>query len=132
MTHTRFTITPQVSAAATAQADSIISELTGVTAVVIATIDGFDVACALRRAVDASRIAALASSIAAIGEVVSSEAGLGTSRCVTVETDAGFAVAHRVARADIAMVVKVLGGPDAVLGQVKYRAAAAAAALEQA
>lgn len=132
MMQTRGTVPPSVSAAAAAEADSIISGLTGVTAVIVATIDGFDIASVTRRTIDAPRIAALASSIAAIGDVVSTEAGLGRTRCVTVETDAGFAVAHCVVRPDISMVVKVLGGPDAVLGQVKYRAAAAAAVLERA
>jgi hypothetical protein len=49
-----------------------------------------------------------------------------------VETDSGFAVAHRIARLDVPMVIKVLGGPDAVLAQVKYRAAGAAATLRDA
>jgi uncharacterized protein len=132
MTQPPNAISAAVRAAALDQANSIISELAGVTAVIVATVDGFDVASVVRGSIDAPRIAALASSIAAIGEVVSSEANLGTSRCVTIETDAGFAVAHRVARLDIPMVLKVLGGRDAVLGQVKYRAAAAASILEKA
>jgi uncharacterized protein len=119
-------------AAAHAHAHAIVSELADISAVVIATVDGFDIASNVRRKVDAPRIAALASSIAAIGEVVSSEASLGASRCVIVETDAGFAVTHRVARADVPLVINVLGGPEAVLAQVKYRAASAALALEQA
>jgi uncharacterized protein len=132
MSGSRVSLPPAVLAAAAEHAQAIVSEVAGVSAVVIATIDGFDVASALRSNIDAPRIAALASSIAAIGEVVSSEAGLGNVRCVTVETDAGFAVAHRVARADVPMVVKVLGRADAVLAQVKYRAAASALALERA
>lgn len=115
--------------AAQREAEAILSDISGVTAVVIATTDGFDVASALLRQIDPARIAALASSIAAIGEVVSSEAKLGTSRCVTVETDAGFAVAQRVPRSDVPMVLKVLAGPDCILAQVKYRIAAAAQAL---
>jgi hypothetical protein len=46
-------------------------------------------------------MAALASSIAAIGAVVSAGSRLGSSRSVTVGTDNGFAVAYRVARLDV-------------------------------
>ena len=126
----RIAIAAPVVAAAREYAEAIVSELVGVKAVVVATTDGFDVVTAARGDIDAARVAALASSIAAIGEVVSSEARLGASRCVTIETDSGFAVAYRVARADLPLVIKVLAGPDAVLAQVKYRASAAAHALE--
>ena len=111
------------------EAQALLDAVAGVTAGVVDTIDGFEVACASVQAVDAPRIAALASSIAALGEVVSSEAGLGASRAVTVETEGGFAVAHRVPRGDVPLVLKVLAGRDAVLAQVKYRAASAARAL---
>jgi uncharacterized protein len=124
-------IAPELLASASEHASAIVSELAGIAAVVIATTDGFEVSLAVRREVDAARISALASSIVAIGEVVSSEAKLGSSRCVTIETESGFAVAQRVARKDLPMVIMILGGADAVLAQVKYRAAAAASALER-
>lgn len=127
---TRIGIAAPVVAAAREYAEAIVSELVGVKAVVVATTDGFDVVTAARGDIDAARIAALASSIAAIGDVVSSEAKLGASRCVTIETDNGLAVAYRVARADLPLVIKVLAGADAVLAQVKYRASAAAHGLE--
>lgn len=87
-----------VTAVAQEHADAIVSQLAGITAVVIATVDGFDVASSHRREIDAPRIAALASSISAIGEVVSAEASLGAARCITIETEGGFAVTHRVRR----------------------------------
>lgn len=121
-----------VTAVAQEHANAIVSQLGDITAVVIATVDGFDLASSHRREIDAARIAALASSISAIGEVVSAEARLGSARCTTIETDGGFAVTHRVRRPDVALVINVLAGPDAVLAQVKYRAASAALALEQA
>lgn len=73
------------------EAESLLASLTGVVAVIVATVDGFDVASATSTLINPSRIAALASSIAAIGSVVSQEASLGRSHSVTVKTDTGFA-----------------------------------------
>lgn len=111
------------------EAEAIAQDINGIRAVVIATGDGFDVASAIRADVDAKRIAALASSMAAIGAVVSSEAGLGRSNSVTVGTDNGFAVVHATTHAGVSLVINVIAGPDALLGQVNYRTAAAARAL---
>jgi predicted regulator of Ras-like GTPase activity (Roadblock/LC7/MglB family) len=132
MNHLHSSLSPSLVTLAHEHANAIVNELAGVTAVIVATTDGFDIASSVRIDIDSARLAALASSIAAIGEVVSAEARLGSTRCVTVETDSGFAVAYRVARLDVPMVIKVLGGPDAVLAQVKYRAAAAATLLRDA
>jgi predicted regulator of Ras-like GTPase activity (Roadblock/LC7/MglB family) len=118
--------------AARQQAEAIAIEVSGVVAVVIATVDGFDVASSARGAADAQRIAALASSIAAIGDVVSSEAGLGRSRGITVATERGFVVVQQVPRRDVGLVINVIAGGDAVLAQVSYRTAQAVRLLAQA
>jgi predicted regulator of Ras-like GTPase activity (Roadblock/LC7/MglB family) len=111
------------------EAEAIAQDVSGVRAVVIATGDGFEIATAARAPVDATRIAALASSMSAIGAVVSSEAGLGRSTCVTVGTDSGFAVVYAAKNGNVDLVIHVIAGPDALLGQVNYRTAAAARAL---
>jgi predicted regulator of Ras-like GTPase activity (Roadblock/LC7/MglB family) len=122
-------IPAHLRAAAAFEAESLLKETAGVTTVVIATTDGFEIAWAAASEVDPARIAALASSIAAIGDVVSSEASLGPAKTVIVESEGGFALAQRVARSDLPLVIKVLAGPDAVLAQAKYRASAAAGVL---
>ena len=123
---------PALRASAEAHARNLLQEVVGVRAVLAATADGFELAAALASHVDAARLAALASSIAAIGEVVSAEAGLGESRSVIVETALGLVVVHRVPRADVPIILTVLAGTDALLGQVKFQLAAAAAALARA
>jgi predicted regulator of Ras-like GTPase activity (Roadblock/LC7/MglB family) len=125
-------IPASLGAAARAEAQGILADVSAVRAVVIATADGFDIASSAGGSFDARRIAALASSIAAIGEVVSGEAGLGRSRSVTVNTEQGFAVFHQVPRRDVPIVINVIGGADAVLAQVHWRAAEAARRLAQA
>lgn len=121
-----------VALVAREEAQTLLREVAGVAAVVIATADGFDVASAVANGLDPARIAALASSISAIGEVVSTEARLGRSRSVTVNTESGFAVVFSARRADMDLVLNVIATGDAVLGQVNYSAAAAARRLADA
>lgn len=118
-----------IRALAEKEAISILSDINGVSAVVIATVDGFDVASQVRNGLDPARVAALASSIAAIGEVVATEARLGRNKSVTIDTEDGFAVIYSVHRTDIGLVINVISTREALIGQVNYRTAAAARLL---
>ena len=84
-------LSPSAQTLAASEAQSFLQEVDGVTAVVIATIDGFDVASAMKSG-DAARVAAMASSISAISSVVSQEASLGRNKTVTIDTEDGFAL----------------------------------------
>jgi predicted regulator of Ras-like GTPase activity (Roadblock/LC7/MglB family) len=108
------------------EADKLLAETEGVTAVVVATIDGFDIASAIRSDLEPSRIAAMASSISAIAYVVSDEAKLGRGKRVTIETDAGFAVVYSIQRTDTELVLIVISDGRTLLGQIAYRTAASA------
>lgn len=125
-------VPPAVVEAARREADGILADVASVRSVVVATGDGFDLASSAGGSFDAQRIAALASSIAAIGEVVSSEAGLGRSTSITVNTGNGFAVVFQVPRSDCQVVINVIGSADAVLAQVNWRTAEAARRIAQA
>lgn len=113
---------PGMLDAAQRTAAACLAEVTGVTAVVIATVDGFDVASAFRGQQDAARIAAMASSISAISSVVALEAGLGSFKSVTIGTDSGFAIVQAVPRQDVELVIQVIAGGDAILAQAMHRA----------
>ena len=107
------------------EAKAMLDEVNGVQAVVVATIDGFDIASASRTNVDPQRIAATASSIAAISAVVSAETNLGRNRSIIIDTDtdSGFAVVYSV-QADVhQLVIDVVADKSAVIGQVVYRTA---------
>ena len=110
-------------------ATECLAEVYGVTAVVIATVDGFDIASAFRGEQDAARIAAMASSISAISSVVAMEAGLGTFKSVTIGTDSGFAVVQAVPRTDVELVIHVIANGDAILAQAMHRIGLMARAL---
>lgn len=124
-------LAPTAKVIAQREAQSFLNEVNGVTAVVVASVDGFDVASAMRSG-DAARVAAMASSIAAISAVVSQEASLGRNKSVTIDTESGFAVVYSVHRADAALVINVIADGSAILGQVNYRAAQFAKTLTDA
>ncbi|WP_231695459.1 roadblock/LC7 domain-containing protein [Ottowia caeni] len=123
-----FALSSDTKAWAQQEAERLMQEISGVVAIVVATVDGFDVASAMRKG-DANRVAAMASSIFAISAVVSQEAHLGRSRSVTIDTEEGFTVVHSVYRPDADLVVSVIAGQDAILGQVAYQVTQFARAL---
>lgn len=112
-----------------ALAAQLLRDISGVNAVVVATVDGFALASAFSQDNDAGRIAAMASSISAIGSVVAMEAGLGAYRSVTINTESGFVVVHAVQRSDLELVINVIADGDAILGQVLHRVGAMARQL---
>jgi predicted regulator of Ras-like GTPase activity (Roadblock/LC7/MglB family) len=122
-------LAPAARRMAQVEADKILQEIDGITAVVVATTDGFDIASALRSSLDPTRIAAMASSISAIAYVVSEEAKLGLGKRVTIETDAGLAVVVSVPRTDTELVLIVISDGRTLLGQIAYRTTAAAHTL---
>ncbi len=107
-----------------------LQELSGVIAIVIASADGFDIASSVSGDVDAARIAAMASSISAIGAVVAQEGKLGQCRQITVNTKDGFVHVARVDRPDGELVLSVMAQASAVLALVAYSAAGQVRALE--
>ena len=127
----KINLAPSVKVIASREAENILSEVNGVTAVVVATVDGFDVASAMRQG-DPARVAAMASSISAISSVVSQEASLGRNKSVTIDTESGFAVVFSVHRPDADLVINVIADGSAILGQVSYRTAQFAKSLAEA
>lgn len=115
-------LSPAAQSFAVREVRNMLNEVDGLTAVVVATIDGFDVASAMRKG-DAARVAAMASSISAISAVVSQEAELGQSKSVTIDTESGFAIVYSVHRSDCALVINVIAQSGAILAQVAYRTA---------
>jgi uncharacterized protein len=111
------------------EVELMMNDIDGVQAVVVATIDGFEIASVIRSSLLAPRISALASSIAAIGEVVSTEAKLGTARSVTVDTTSGAAMIYTIRHSEMTYVLIAIADSRALIGQIAYRTAAAARAI---
>lgn len=110
-----------VVSAAAEECDNFLREHIGVLAVVIASVDGFDLASAVSRSLNPSRIAAMASSISAIGSVVSQEVHLGGSKSVTVNTQDGFVYITNLELAGVGCVLNVVADSSAILAQIIYR-----------
>jgi predicted regulator of Ras-like GTPase activity (Roadblock/LC7/MglB family) len=106
--------------------------LSGVVAVVVASADGFDIASSTSGGIDAARVAAMASSISAIGSVAAQEGRLSRCRQVTVGTDDGFVYVSAVTRNDGEFVINVIADNRAILAQVAYSTAEQVRALEAA
>lgn len=90
--------------------------------VVLAQTDGFEVASAMRRAVPAARLAALASSMLALGEAALRELGMGGHGNVLIEGTDGKLLLLEVPLASQPLVLAVVAGEDAITGSLLWAA----------
>ncbi|MBS0426801.1 MAG: roadblock/LC7 domain-containing protein [Proteobacteria bacterium] len=111
---------PRIKAAADAAVDHLMRELKGVKAVVIATEDGFELAGRVENNAQVSRLSALASSLAALGALAGEESHLGACDNVTIEAAHGHLVMVQARHDEIDLIVSVVTGRDAIIGQVLY------------
>lgn len=115
------TVSTRIAAQAQQECEALLQDIDSAQAVVLATPDGFAVAHAHRGAVHPSRIAAITSSISAIGSAVTQEAHLGRARCLIVDAEDGFVVVRTVHGGDAPLIVNVLAGRSATLGYILSR-----------
>ena len=111
-----------VFAAVQKEVEKIAKEVNGIKAIVIATVDGFDIVSTSLDDTDPKRIAAMASSISAISHVVAQEAGLGYGKNIIINTTNGFIVVQNVKFQDYEIVINIVAKDSAILGQVSYYA----------
>lgn len=105
---------------ATRAARDLLARIAEARAIIVCTEDGFQVGFAARREFDAARLSAITSSMSAIGDVVSSETGIGLVRSVMVEADDGYLVMRGLRRHGVGLVVAAVVGRDALLGRVAH------------
>lgn len=101
---------------------------------VISTEDGFEVAANGSSPGSAAKIAAMTSSMHALGETMAGETSLGDCSSVIVETAGGKVVIMRIDNADANLRLTVVAKHTALLGSVLFAAracAARAAAVER-
>lgn len=99
-------------------AEKLLEAVDGAQCVLVATTDGFALAHAQRRATDADRLAALVSSMGALGDAASSECRIGSPRCLVVEASEGRLVVRCFRAGGHALAVAVLTDASVVLGLV--------------
>lgn len=110
-------------------AEELLEKISEARAVVVATEDGFELAFAAREPLEASRIAAMTSSIAAICDSVSRETGMGGTKSFVVEADTGFLVMRGVQNGRVRLVLSALTRNGALLGLVMNAVGESARAL---
>ena len=125
-------IAPQLVRAAENATNVLMQDIKGVKAVLVSTEDGFEVAARVENTAQVARLSAMASSLAALGALAGEESRLGTCDSLMMEAADGYIAILQVRRADVSLIMSVVTGRDAVVGQILYFSKQAARALENA
>ena len=123
-------ITPLLQRVCERALDELMAEVKGIKAIVVATEDGFEVAARVQNTAQTSRLSAMASSLAALGAMAGEESQLGICQSLLMEAADGFIVIVQVRRPDVSLILSVITGRDAVIGQVLYFSKKAAKTLQ--
>ena len=125
-------ITPRIKLAAESAIDTLMREIKGVKAVVISTEDGLELAARVENTAQVARLSAIASSLAALGAVAGEESHLGDCDNVTIEATHGHILMLQARHPEATLIVSVVAGRDAIIGQVLYFAKQATLSLQNA
>ncbi|MGJ7570126.1 roadblock/LC7 domain-containing protein [Variovorax sp. RB2P76] len=125
-------ISPRIKLAAESAIDTLMREIKGVKAVVISTEDGLELAARAENTAQVSRLSAIASSLAALGAVAGEESDLGDCANVTIEATHGHILMLQARHPEMTLIVSVVAGKEAIIGQVLYFAKQATLSLQQA
>ena len=88
------------------------------------------VAARVENTAQISRLSAMASSMAALGALAGEESRLGTFDSLVMEAADGLIAILQVRRDDVSLIMSVVTGRDAVVGQVLYFSKQAARTLQ--
>jgi uncharacterized protein len=109
----------------------LVDNVAGARTAVLSSVDGFPLAHFAHDETQVNNIAAMASSISALGDVISHEGGLGASRCVVVEASEGFIVVLRFEGDADAPSLTITATETAVMGQVLHFGRAARSDIQR-
>lgn len=124
--------TPHLQLISQGAVDLIMKEIGHVKACLVSTEDGFEVASCIRNDADLARLSAMASSMAALAAIAGEESRIGETHNVVIEASGGHIVMMQSRRADVTLVLSIVTGSEAVMGQILYFARQTARALERA
>lgn len=97
-------------------------ETPGIGLAVLSSSDGFEVASYRADSAVSARIAAMGSSLQALGEAITREAGLKGARKLVIESDDGCVLAIGVAESKPALTLVVVADKSASLGHLLWSA----------
>ena len=124
-------IDPAQQAGALAVIDRLMQEVKGIKAVVVSTEEGFEIASRTDHTAPVARLSAVASSLAALGAVAGEESQLGACDSIVVEAENGQIVMVQARGDALDLIVSVVTGRDAIIGQVLYFTKQAALTLHR-
>ena len=110
---------------------ALLVDLDSAGAILVASVDGFKLAHGGRLGSDPARLAAMASSMAALGDTTSRETGIGAPSCMLIESNDGRLVVRSMQLRGRSVVVVLLIGKDLPLDRVKNSLAATEARLAE-
>ena len=122
-------VNAQLGQRAKAAAEALMSNVKGIRGVVVSTEDGFELAACVENTAQVARLSAMASSLAALGAMAGEESNLGRCESMVMQASEGYVAIVQVQRTDMALILSVVAGSDAVLGQVLYHVKNAARTL---
>lgn len=130
MTQSKQRFDPAVVRDATLHLESFSKSNAGVLLTVLTSSDGFEVAAHPADSATAARIAAMSSSIQALSEALTREAGLSANRSLILETDTGAVVMVGLADTLPKMSLAVVATGSELLGELLWAARNLCKALE--
>ena len=125
-------IDPRLKATAEAVIQKLMDDVRGLKAVVISTEDGFEIAARVENTAQISRLAAMASSLAALGAIAGEESQLGNCDNIMIGAAQGSLIMMQAKHSTMALIISMVAGKDAVIGQVLYASRRASQKLETA
>ncbi len=102
------------------QIDSLIEAHSEIRGVLVSSIDGFEVAARMRGSASPAKLAAMTSSLLALGEAVSDEGEVGHCRDVVIDASAGRVLLMDIPHATRKLLLTVLSDNASTLGQVLW------------
>lgn len=111
--------------------ETLMGQVRAALAVVICTEDGFEVAAHVQNTVQVTRLSAMASSLSALGMLAGEESTLGECANVIVQAERGCIVMMQARWKDTSLILSVVSGQDATLGQILYACRLAVRSLQE-
>ena len=104
------------------QIEALRTSVPQISGALVSTVDGFDIAATLPPALSAAKLAAMTSSLLALGDAVSDESGMSSCINVLIEGTAGRILLMDIPNRHRKLLLTVLCGNEAILGQVLWAA----------
>lgn len=108
----------------------LLADIKGLKAVVVSTEDGFEVSAYTENTAQTSRLAAMASSLTALCNIAGEESKLGDCDHLIISAQNGHILMIQVPNQQTNMILSVIAGQDAIIGQAIYFLRVAARALQ--